>query len=222
MTSFFEQELFTSQKEYNLYFSGILINNEPVTPLDNSKILSESLPFTTSIKLKHRHNNLSISFSSNSYVKTLTRKLYEYKLEGFDEKWIPGTTNQLFYTNLNPGKYLLKVREKQSDPTTIPKSIELAITIQSSLYATPLFYFLYILIISGIVYSIFRFKQSKLLLKTSLTLERKEKEQIEALNQNKLQFFANISHEFRTPLTLIITQIEILLKNNSLPPGSIQ
>lgn len=57
------------------------------------------------------------------------------------------------------------------------------------------------------------------MLQTSLEMERKEKEAIEELNQAKLQFFSNISHEFRTPLTLIISQIELLLQSSSLSPS---
>ena len=71
---------------------------------------------------------------------------------------------------------------------------------------------IYVLVGGGLIYSFFRFKQSQLLLRTSLEFERKEKKRIEELNQAKLQFFSNISHEFRTPLTLIISQIELLLQ----------
>ena len=96
----------------------------------------------------------------------------------------------------------------------------MGITIHSPFYATPLFYLLYVLVGGGLIYGFFRFKQSQLLLRTSLQYERKEKERIEELNQAKLQFFSNISHEFRTPLTLIISQIELLLQSSSLAPST--
>ena len=79
------------------------------------------------------------------------------------------------------------------------------IHIHSPWYASNLAYFLYFILIISILYSIYRFKKSQYMLQTSLEMERKEKEAIEELNQAKLQFFSNISHEFRTPLTLIIT-----------------
>lgn len=219
MTTFFEQQLFAPAKDYQLYFSDLYINNEIVQPEDHNAVLTKAFPYTNKIELKHTQNNLIINFTTNNYINTLKKAAYEYNLEGLDDKWISTNSNSIVYTNLNPGKYTLVVREKQFDPNILPQTIKMDIVVHSPFYATPLFYFLYILIGLSIIYSIFRFKQSQLLLQTSLELERKEKEAIEELNQAKLQFFSNISHEFRTPLTLIISQIEILLQSSSLAPS---
>lgn len=78
---------------------------------------------------------------------------------------------------------------------------------------------LYALLVVGILYAIFRFNVRQAKLKASLEYERKEKEYIEELNQTKLRFFTNISHEFRTLLTLIIVQVELLLQLNKLNPS---
>lgn len=217
--TFFEQDLFRPAKDYRLYFSELYINNELVNPADETHILSDALPYTEEIELNHDQNNLIISFNSNNYINTLKETAYEYMLEGFDTKWIGNTDNSIQYTNLNPGKYTLVVREKQYDAKIQPQTIRMGITIRTPLYATPLFYLLYILVACGLIYGFFRFKQSQLLLRTSLEYERKEKERIEELNQAKLQFFSNISHEFRTPLTLMISQIELLLQSSSLAPS---
>ena len=218
-TSFFEQDLFLKSKDYKLYFSELFINNELVHPEGPAKAINQSLPYTTNIVLNHNQNNLTISFASNNYVNTLSKTTYEYMLEGFDEKWIPGNNKRISYTNLSPGKYTLHVREKQYDPASLPKSIKMDVVIKSPIYATPFSYALYIFIIVSILYLFYRFKHSQLLLQTSLAYERKEKEKIEELNQAKLQFFSNISHEFRTPLTLVIAQMELLLQSNSLAPS---
>lgn len=220
LSAFFEQDLFRPSKDYQLYFSDLYINNEPVYPKDQSRILSEALPYTQEIHLNHNQNNLILNFNSNNYINTLKETAYEYKLEGFDTKWISNSDNSIQYTNLNPGEYTLIVREKQYDTKIEPQTIRMGITIHSPFYATPLFYLLYVLVGGGLIYGFFRFKQSQLLLRTSLQYERKEKERIEELNQAKLQFFSNISHEFRTPLTLIISQIELLLQSSSLAPST--
>ena len=220
LSTFFEQDLFHPSKDYQLYFSDLYINNEPVYPKDQSRILSEALPYTQEIHLNHNQNNLILNFNSNNYINTLKETAYEYKLEGFDTKWISNSDNSIQYTNLNPGEYTLIVREKQYDTRIEPQTIRMGITIHSPFYATPLFYLLYVLVGGGLIYGFFRFKQSQLLLRTSLQYERKEKERIEELNQAKLQFFSNISHEFRTPLTLIISQIELLLQSSSLAPST--
>ena len=218
LTTFFEYELFSPAKDYKLYFSALYINNERAYPNDSKGVLNEALPFTEQIILKHKQNNLIFTFASNNYINTLRTTDYEYMLEGFDEKWIPNHGENISYTNLNPGTYKLVVREKQTDPAISAQSIQLGIIIKSPFYATPLFYFLYIFAGISLLYGYYRFKKNQILLQTSLELERKEKEKIEEINQAKLQFFSNISHEFRTPLTLIITQTELLLQNSSLPP----
>ena len=216
--SFFEQDLFLSSKAYKLYFSSFYLNNELVHPNDKTNTINQSLPYTDKVVLNHNQNNLTISFASNNYVNTLKETTYEYKLEGFNKNWISTDHKSISYTNLNPGTYTLIVREKQYDPSIEPQTIKMEIVIKSPFYATPLAYVLYILFLGTMLYLLFRFKHSQFLLRTSLEYERKEKEKIEELNQAKLQFFSNISHEFRTPLTLILAQVELLLQSNSLAP----
>lgn len=218
-TSFFEQDLFSSGRSYNLYFSNLFINNDRIYPGSSDKTLSQSLPYINRLILSHKQNNLTFHFTSDNYINALKKTVYEYKLEGFNDKWISTETKNISYTNLNSGTYTLIVREKQYDPNIQPQNIKMEIIIKSPFYATPFSYLLYILVIISIIYSFIRFKQSQLLLRTSLEIERKEKEQIEELNQAKLQFFSNISHEFRTPLTLIISQVELLLQSSSLAPS---
>lgn len=218
-TTFFEQQLFNSSKNYTLYFSELFINNELVHPGDRNQVLTSAFPFMQKIDLQHNQNNLIFTFTSNNYVNTMKKTIYEYRLEGFEDKWITCKDNTVSYTNLNPGNYTLVVREKQNDPNIQwPQTIRMDLLIHSPFYATPLFYFIYLVIGLSILYSFYRFKKSQLLLQTSLELERKEKEAIEELNQAKLQFFSNISHEFRTPLTLIISQIELLLQSSAIAP----
>jgi signal transduction histidine kinase/ligand-binding sensor domain-containing protein/DNA-binding response OmpR family regulator len=219
MTSFFEQELFSfSPADYNLYFSELFVNNDITNPFDNSGILKTALPYASEIRLKHNQNNLAFTFTSNNYTTTLDNPACEYMLEGFDRRWITGDNRHISYTNLNPGHYTLLVREQQTDPAVEPRTIKMNVVINKPFYATPLFYAIYILLAVGLAYWYYRFKRSQLLLRASLEFERKEKEQNEQLNNAKLQFFMNISHEFRTPLTLITSQIEALLQSNSLTP----
>lgn len=138
---------------------------------------------------------------------------------GLDDTWLPAHSTTISYTNLSPGKYRLLVREVWEDAKTETKQIELGIKINPPFYATVWAYLLYALLVVGILYAIFRFNVRQAKLKASLEYERKEKEYIEELNQTKLRFFTNISHEFRTLLTLIIVQVELLLQLNKLNPS---
>lgn len=218
VSTFSEHDIFRQSRGYSLYFSGLQVNNEQVYPNDHTDILTDALPYTRSIDLEHNQNNLKFNFHSNNYIGVLKKMAYEYKLEGFDKQWISTTDNDIQYTNLSPGRYTLILREKNHDPMIEPKCVQLGITIHYPIYATPWAYLLYLLIGLGLVWGYYRFKRSQLLLRTSLAYERKEKEHIEQLNRSKVQFFLNISHEFRTPLTLIISQIDLLLQKDTLSP----
>ena len=216
MMSFFVHEVFGVDKDYGLYFSSLAVNDELISPNDRTGILTQALPYTTDIKLGPEQNNLKISFASNNYVREYAENLYEYKLEGFDSKWTSG--NSIVYTNIRPGKYRLRVREKGTEHNVAPKSISLGIIVRHAWYANPVAYVIYILMAYVATVALLRLRRIRVRLRTSLEAERKEKEQIEQLNQAKLQFFANISHEFHTPLTLIVVQIERLLNSNALSP----
>lgn len=218
MVSFREKEIDNSISGYNLYFEELLLNNKSVYPDDETGILETSLPFTDHIDLQYEQNNLTFKFATSNYVDLLSNNQYEYKLEGFDKEWISTDNTVISYTNLNPGNYVLKIRESLLYVTYIPKEISLPITIYSPWYNTFWAWIVYVLAGSLIVFQIWQAKKARLVLALSLREERNDKERIEKLNQAKLRFFTNISHEFRTPLTLILSHLDILLQNNSFSP----
>ena len=168
--------------------------------------------------MNHKENNFSISFSSNNYVNNTDRKIYEYKLEGFSKEWSKTNGNTVVFTNIPPGKYKLVIREQQQNLLDEIHAIELPILIHHPWWNTWWMWILYLCTITVIGWNIFSEARSKMQLRASLAQEKLEKEKNEELIQAKLQFFANISHEFRTPLTLIIAQLEALLQVNSLSP----
>lgn len=219
LVSFYEKELYRAKKDYEFYFSDLFIHNEKVYPGDDHHVLSQALPFVTEIVLNYKQNNLIFNFAFSDYVRKENNVVYEYMLEGFDEDWISTDKTSLYYTNLNPGKYILKIREKDIYSYATPKEIHLNVVIRSPFYTTPWAFLVYFILGASIIYAIDRFRKSKIRLATSLEMERKDKERIEELNQAKLLFFTNISHEFRTPLTLIISQIDLLMQNRSLSPS---
>ncbi|MEA4936393.1 MAG: two-component regulator propeller domain-containing protein [Paludibacter sp.] len=218
MISFYEKELNSYVKPYQLNFTSLEVNNKQVLPNDDSGILQESLLYQSGIRIKHNYSVLTIHISLSNYVSVLKNKIY-YKLEGFDDSWIDmNFRNSITYTNLNPGKY--KLRIKSVDASNEGKSIfkELDIIVMPPFYRTVWAYILYVVILIIVIYLIASFYSSKLKLSASLELEKREKAQIERLNQSKLRFFTNISHEFRTPLTLIISQLEMLIERTDIKP----
>lgn len=218
MTSFLSSSLFNASSLYNLYFSSLTVNDKPITAATSDHILETALPFAPQIELESSENNLSIDFTSNSYIDNSNKSIYEYRLEGFSKEWSTTYGNTIVFTNLDPGRYKLIVREKQLSSQDEAHSIELPIIIHWPWWATWLAYLIYACIVSVLVYVLLNNWRTKVLLQSSLAQEKLEKEKNEELTQAKLQFFANISHEFRTPLTLIISQIESLLQSGKLSP----
>lgn len=216
MVSFQEKDLNIPRVDYNVNITGIRINNQKVAP-GNKSIIKQSLPYLNEIILKPEHSVISILFSTTNYINVLKTDV-EYQLKGFDKDWIDANYQQsITYTNLNPGDYTLKLRGKNKTNAGVFPEKEISIKVLPPFYKTTLAYIIYGIIILGITITLFRFYTSKIQLSTSLEYEKREKKHIENLNQSKLRFFTNISHEFRTPLTLIINQIEIILQMGNVP-----
>lgn len=210
----------TSPTHYAVYFDRLLLGGTPVTPGDDTKILSKTLPLTDAISLRHNQNNFSIEFASSDYSQHDTVQDYEYILEGLDTEFHSVSSNMITYTNINPGKYNLVIRKispvKNGDDRM---TRSLAITIKPPFYGTTFAYIIYALLSAAILAGIIFFLMWRYRINTSLEMERKENENNERMNQMKLGFFTNISHEFRTPLTLIMAQIEHILSTNHLEPA---
>lgn len=216
MISFREENIDYILQSYTIYPFSLYVNGQAIQVNDESRILRKSLSDTPLITLKSSQSMFSIEYTVSNYVPS-NRDNLEYFLKGFSKNWTDmNELNNITYTNLNPGKYILIVRAKNN--RLIPES-RLDIEILPPFYLTIWAYLLYVLCIGTILYFIIRTYKNRIKLQESLRYEQKHIEDIEQLNQTKLRFFTNISHEFRTPLTLIIGQMEMLLQARSFSPS---
>lgn len=203
--------------KYNFYFESLFVNNSMIKPSSDNTILKKSLIYENEINLKYNQNNISLAFASSNYVGITRAKTYQYMLEGFDKDWITTDRTKISYTNIEPGKYRLLVREKGNKIGGIGnKEIALAINVGYPWFANIYAYIIYFIIVVSVFYGYWRASLLRHKLAMSLENEKREKQQMEEVNKIKLRFFTNISHEFRTPLTLIMGQVETLLQNENL------
>lgn len=202
---------------YTLVWSKLIVNGKEILPGDKTGLLADALNYTSEITLKADQNMFSLYFSASNYVPE-NREQIEYKLEGFSEEWTPVREQPVItYTNLNPGTYTLCVRS--ANPLTLSKPITMKIVVKPPFYATWWAYIIYVLLAGGILWYLMRMYQTRVKLQASLAYEQRHLQDIERLNQAKLRFFTSISHEFRTPLTLIIGQLERLMQMPQILPS---
>ena len=200
----------------NVVFTGLQVYNQDVLPdvsLKNTKLLDQSITTTEKIVLKHSMNVFSIDFAALNYL--IPDKIkYKYKLEGFNQEWLSlnNTQPKVSYTSLNAGDYVLKVKASNNDGVWNEEYAALKITVLPPFYATPwAFVFYGVIIILLLVY--YRYSMlRKERMKFTLEQERLQARQNHEMDEMKLRFLTNVSHEFRTPLTLIITPLQRLLE----------
>lgn len=174
-------------------------------------VLERPLYLCPSIKLTHADKSISIEFAALHFVNPAGNQ-YAYMLEGFDKDWIHGDANQRIasYSNLAPGNYTFKVKASNSDGIWTTTPTELSIFVAAAWWASTGAYAIYSCIFFLLLYAFFyyitRYTQLKSKLNYEAILHEKERE----LHESKMQFFTNISHEIKTPLTLILSPIQQL------------
>ena len=133
-------------------------------------------------------------------------------LEGIDKTWINIKSDQRFatYSNLSPGKYILKVKAtNEYNVWSAPEKL-LTITVLTPWWLSWWAYIIYILALFTVVYAIVKYVLEKERLQNNLAIERLGKQKVKEVDELKFKYFTNISHEFRTPLTLILGPLEQL------------
>jgi signal transduction histidine kinase/ligand-binding sensor domain-containing protein/DNA-binding response OmpR family regulator len=201
----FDPDVIISEDNHNKLFTTALWINEKLIQNNGSNDvpvkLSESIRYARSIDLPYNCNNLSLTFSELSY--SLPGKgLYANKLEGLDPEWrFTGRgTNKLTYNNIPPGDYTLMISRVGSDGNPMPGPLKLSITVRHPWYlsgpAKIIYGLLCVLLLMAFV--------NYYLVLNRLKFERLDKIRTTELTAHKIEFLTNLSHELKTPLSLII------------------
>nr|WP_319510073.1 two-component regulator propeller domain-containing protein [uncultured Draconibacterium sp.] len=201
-----------------IVLTGFKVFNQDVSvnePFRKRIILDQSITYSDKISLKHKENVFSLEFAALSYFHP-EKNTFQYKLSGFNDEWLQVNkgTNELTFTNLNAGEYKLLIRVSKDNASWLEMQPPLIIEILPPFWETGYAYALYILLIIALLFITWKILTERQRLKFEAEQEHREAERIQQVDTLKTKFFTNISHEFRTPLSLIIAPIEKLIENS--------
>ncbi len=207
--SFRPNEIKTNSVDDKLIFKTLYLSNEKVIPMDTINdqiVLTKDLSQTQSIELDYDNRSFTIELASFNYSNT-NKVIYEYILEGYEDKWIKTNSSKITYNRLPPGNYVFKARVVSPNDTKSPIKV-LDIDVSAPWYGTWWAKIIFLTSLGLILYWVFKEILYRDRLKNEIKLERLNTERQEALNKEKIEFFTNISHDLKTPLTLIVDPLK--------------
>ncbi|MGB5528360.1 MAG: two-component regulator propeller domain-containing protein, partial [Ignavibacteriaceae bacterium] len=211
---FMPEEIIQSNFLPPIVFTDFQILNQPVN-IDESSPLKESIQTTKEIILSHGDNVFSFQFSALDYNSPQSIQ-YAYTMEGFDDDWIySGNRRYITYTNLNQGSYTFKVKATNSDGVWNENYKSISVIINPPWWRTGWAYVSYVILIVLGLFAARKIEMNRSKLRNELKMREFEAKKQRELETVKSRFFANLSHEFRTPLTLIRGPVEELINGTA-------
>lgn len=204
---FFPENIKTNNYIPPVFITNFSIFNKEILPGVKESVLEKDITLTKEIHLNYKQSTLSFNFAALNYTASENNR-YAYKLEGFDNEWIEANqAHKASYTNLYPGEFTFRVKAANNDGVWNDEGTSVKILIAAPFWQTWWFRITVFATLSYIAYLILSFKRK-------LEIREIEEKKREEIHQIQLQFFTNISHEFRTPLSLILGPIDRLLKED--------
>lgn len=207
---FYPSDIHRSEFKPTILITDFQIFNESVLIGEDSP-LKQSILLTKEIILSYTQNVFSFQFAALDYTSPRSIQ-YSYMMEGFDNDWThSGSRRYATYTNLSPGEYIFKIKSTNSDKVWMDNISEVKVIVTPPWWQTPWAIGLYALIFVLGVWGIIKFQEYRARLQHELKMQEFEAHHLREIEKMKSRFFANLSHEFRTPLTLIKGPLEQLI-----------
>lgn len=192
------------------FITGLEINNQEVQVADPNSPIKKSISYLDEIELKNDQSSFNIEFAALNYTGAELTE-YWYKLEGVNEDWVYlERNNKVYFTELSPGTYTFKVKSLNSFGVW-SKEIAIKIRVLPPFWASTYAYILYTLLICYILFVVIRYSNRLTQEKNNRKIKHLNDEKEKEIYQAKIEFFTNVAHEIKTPLTLIKSPLEKLM-----------
>jgi len=213
-------QIFIDTIKPKVLISGFAVFNKKVKvgeKFGNRILINKSLAESPTIQLKHNENYFEIWFDALHYVNP-GKNQYKYRLRGFENDWLytTATNRSAKYTNMPPGKYYFEVLASNSDGVWTDKEAVIEIIVTKPWWLSAIAFIAYFIILVLLIIIFSKYTIISYRKKFELDIAEIEKDKIQELSELQANFFTNISHEFRTPLSLIVAPVkQLLLMNNN-------
>ncbi len=210
LTAFYPSEIRDRKSDAPVCITGLKINNLEADFFQTNSPIDRPIHQTKHLRLKHNQNLVTLEFALMDFVSPQENR-FRYRLHGVDPDWVEaGTSHTANYAHLRPGSYNFEVQGSIGS-NEWSAATSLAITVLPPWWATWWAYLGYSLLFCGVVFAGFYVFKKRLLLQNELKLEHEESNRLKELDTFKSRLFTNLTHEFRTPLTVILGMAERLM-----------
>ena len=220
LNSFLPEEVLQHNQINALHITDFKLFNQSVKvggQVRGRILLDSDISLQKELNLKHGENSFSFDFAALDYSNA-EKISYQYKLDGFNREWQSTDARHRFatYTNLGGGNYIFRVRAITGVPGDAIPETAITLHIDYPYWLRWWAFALYLFVLGGLVYFLRRYNKNKAKLDEDLRLAKMEREKDRELNELKQRFFMNISHELKTPLTLILGPLESIQNGKDL------